>query len=196
MGASAPIEAWLVEIYQECLPIVMYVCLRRTGGREAMAKDIAHESFARLYEAVRKEPAKLPDKLSMTQYLYAIAANACTDHWRRSQNNKEQTSDLTALDVVDEEGLVTLLEQRDTLLRVRALIAELPPKLQEVIRLAFIEGKSNEEIAQCLDRPVESIRVDKTRGLNKLRELVKGKGQTISPGAALLVLFWISTTTA
>lgn len=192
-GVPAPnSETWWIELYGECLSSLIFICLKK-ARHEINAEAIASESFARLLETVKKEPGKLQDKLSMKKFLYRMAINACTDQWRKSKNNGGNPVDASEHDVVDEEELVMLLEQRDALMHVKALILKLPSSLQQIIRLYYLEGKSVEEIAGYLGRPVNSVRVDKTRGLNKLRELVKGKEQTISPGAALLILFWIST---
>jgi RNA polymerase sigma-70 factor (ECF subfamily) len=59
--------------------------------------------------------------------------------------------------------------------RVRAALRLLTPDQRQVIVMRFLEGWSNEEIAQVLDKPVGAVKALQHRAIGTLRKLLVQK---------------------
>lgn len=186
-------EKWYSQLYDKHFQTLLYTSGQMISN-EVDAAETVSDCFLKVWQAVQMRPGEFTDIIHVRNYLYATVRNACTDYLRKGKVDIVDAADVQEIDGPDTDRFITILEDRDTLQHVITIIGELPPSLREIIQLSFLEGMSVDEIARKLDRPVGSIRVDKTRGLDKLRELVKGKGQTLSPNVALLLLYWIYTT--
>jgi RNA polymerase sigma factor (sigma-70 family) len=72
------------------------------------------------------------------------------------------------------------LTQQETFEQMRALLATLSPRRQEVITLRFFGGLRNQEIAGILGLDERTIASHLSRGLQDLRDLYAGQTTTTS----------------
>ena len=110
------------------------------------AADLTQEVFVRL---MRSEVAGAVD--NPRAYLYRIASNLLTDHFRAI---KQQTGNLgsSPLEAVPDEspGPERALLARDELRRLERAIEALPPRQREILLLHKFDGLSYQEIAERL----------------------------------------------
>ncbi|AXY74773.1 sigma-70 family RNA polymerase sigma factor [Paraflavitalea soli] len=187
--SGMPDDTRLVQIYQnEFVPFKAYATKR--VHNEIEAEIIVWKSFEKLEQQLTQNPQKFTSLAHAKFYLATIIRNACTDFLQRTGF----VSNLDSIETLaDEQLILSILEKRDLLTKVKSLITVLPPKLQEVAQLFFIEGVTMEQAEQRLHQSSEVIRVNKSRALIKLRELAIRKKQIISPEDLLLLLWWLST---
>jgi RNA polymerase sigma-70 factor (ECF subfamily) len=103
-------------------------------------------------------------------WLYRIARNTLTDHWRK---NKEFAID--NVEDLGEEHQVSSGELLDKKLRVQELqkaLAALPNDMRSVVTLRFIEGLSCRQVAQKLGLSESNVRVIQYRALKKLKDFL------------------------
>lgn len=139
----------------------------RLLNNEDLAEDCVAETFSRFLQIVRRGGGP---KENIRAYLYRMAHNWITDHYRRQpvfpipfgDHIPEQDSPETAAEVFQ------ALERE----RVRAALLRLPADQQQVIHLRFLEDWSHAEIAGLLGKTIEATRSLQYRALANLRQLL------------------------
>ena len=125
--------------------------------------DIVSEVFRKAYEKYGS------GKDNSRAWIFAIAKNAITDHYRR---NKHQTLALDEL-FLFEEGLVEdgLIEEVSKHCLKQAL-SGLCEEEYDLIALRYFADLKYDEISRLSGKPGDSLRVKASRTIRKLRDLV------------------------
>lgn len=132
-----------------------------------LAEDCVSETFSRFLRMVRDGGAQVEN---VRAYLYRIAHNWVTDHYRRqplpplsldSDRHEEPNSNPSVLVAVE-------LERE----RIRAALLMLPPEQRQVIELRFVEDWAHKEVAAALGKSEEATRALQHRALATLRRLL------------------------
>ena len=154
----------LAEIYELYFKKLYRFIFFRVGHKQ-LAEDVFLRAFTKL--------ADVSDNASFQGWLYQIARNLVIDYYRQKkqivdidelENTLEYESNI--IDVVD------LQHQQKVLLR---LLKELGTEQQIVIKLKFLEGLDNAEIAVMLHKSEGAVRVIQHRAITKLQELIGGQ---------------------
>ncbi len=158
------------EIYNLYFKKIYRFIFYRVGHKE-VAEDLAEELFLKAFGKI----ASISDNKAFEGWLYQIARNLVVDYYRQKKvtialEEVENTLEYET-NVVD---VVNLEEQQRTLLKV---LKELAPEQQIVIKLKFLEGLENGEIAELLHKSEGTIRVIQHRALIKLQELIRSFGK-------------------
>ena len=140
--ASGDISA-LDELIGAYYPEILRFCLRHTPTREC-AEDAAQETFLK---AVRHIDA-YAHRGRFKAYLYKIAANTCTDLWRRS-GRREPTE--------PEEYIEPGFARVEAELSLAQLLSTLTAKQREVVELRYVHDLKLREIAEIVDEPLRTV---------------------------------------
>ncbi len=163
VSGAVPSAEEIADLYREYLPrILNYVRLRVDG--ESLAEDLTATVFER---AVAKQHT-LRRREAFGAWLFRIAHNVVAGHYRRHRPTLplEWASNQAAEGVPSpEEAAVRSEEVR----RLRAAIATLPEREQEIVRLKFGAGLGNTDIAQIMGLQPGHVAVLVFRALQKLR---------------------------
>jgi len=153
-----------VEVYDRYVDRIHAYVSRRARNRAA-AEDITSQVFERALSSIgRFEWRGLP----VSAWLFRIAANALTDHWRdRARDAHELPPEPPDPHEVED------IERRITLYRH---VDELPDLQQQVIRMRFVEEKSIREVAAALDRSEGAVKQLQLRALENLRKSMGSHG--------------------
>ena len=159
------------EIYDRHRPAIYRYIFYQVGDA-AVAEDLTGEVFVRLVEKIdgfkyRGRP--------LLAWLYTIARNLVTDHYRRAARSQAFPPDIQL-----ETGTASLdetVEYRLTQRRLVAAIAGLTGDQRQVILLKFVEGLDNETVAQVLGRSVGAVKTLQHRALAALRRALERNGQ-------------------
>ena len=161
-------EHTLVEIYEQYNPKIFRYAFRLLGDAE-LAEECVSETFSRLLQSV-KNGGGPSDHIQA--YLFRIAHNWATDHYRYQQPEVALAQDLRDDPVNNPSVIVTrLLEQE----RVRQALFQLTREQRQVILLRFIEDWSHEEIAALIGKTAEATRALQYRALAALRGMLHEK---------------------
>lgn len=102
-------------------------------------------------------------------WLFKLAANVCRNHQRSSGRRRQrETHAGTPPEPAPNPALEA--EERDAVRRLRGIIDALPDQHSVPLWLKFQQGLDNDEIAQVLDIPANSVRVVLFRALSQVRE--------------------------
>jgi RNA polymerase sigma-70 factor (ECF subfamily) len=133
------------ELFTACYP-QLAGWIRRLVGTDEDAHDIAAEAFARLLGRWSRVD-------NPRGYLYMIAANLVSDHWRKIGREQRALNKLTGAAAGTSYNQA---QEAD----VRALIEALPPRLRAVFLLHHYACFEVRQIGAMMGRPKGTIKAD------------------------------------
>lgn len=134
-------------------------------NNEAEAKDIVQESFIKLWDShtinERTETVK--------SFLYTVVRNKCLDLLRKRKviskaKLKLVKNDNTDFECFDEVAFAEMMRQ------ILDQIADLPSRMQKVVKMYYMEGKNYKSIAEELHTSPETVRKQRQIALQRLRQ--------------------------
>jgi len=170
-------------LFDEHYPSLCYFVWRMIKDK-SLAEDLVQDAFVSYFQ--RKDQVS-DDPKAIKAYLYSTVRFAAYNlsrkekvvrkFWARSQFNE--------IDDLDYEHLIIEAEFMQS---INETLAKLPKACQQIMKMSYIDGLSNEQIAQELVLSVNTIKTQKRRGLNVLRAKV-GPYRLLLIGLAFLAEF-------
>jgi RNA polymerase sigma-70 factor (ECF subfamily) len=159
-------QAAFTELYGLFFEKIYRFIFFRVGHKE-VAEDIAEDVFIKAFAGLM---SLQQDKL-FESWLYQIARNRIIDYYRSKKiivplDEVENTLEYET-NVVD---VVNLEAQQKIFVK---LLKELTPEQQTVIKMKFLEGLENDEIAMAMDKNEGAVRVIQHRAITKLKNLIE-----------------------
>jgi RNA polymerase sigma-70 factor, ECF subfamily len=116
------------------------------------------------------------EKASFSTWIFTIARNTLTDHFRRAHNQNTLPLD-DPIPVVPDGGdsPEAELDRAEDLKILNACLAELSPTEREIISLKFGAEMTNRQIAKTLAISESNVGIIVFRAIRKLRDKFKGK---------------------
>lgn len=158
-------EPALADIYDRYSPGVYRYAMRLLGDDKA-AEDCVADTFLRYLQALA---AGGGPQDHLQAYLYRIAHNWITDHYRRQPLPTLPLDDEL---LSDDDDLLQVTSDRMEQTKVRGALRQLTSEQRRVIVLKYLEGWENEAVAQALEKPVGAIKALQHRALGALRRLL------------------------
>ncbi len=151
----------------------IYGFILKRVGNVAVAEDITSLTFEK---ALRKLKDFHWQNVSFGAWLYTIAANAVTDHFR--ENVRKQKVDLDSVPEIKDgrQSLEAEVSQKIFFENVRNLLPSLDEPDQTVLTLKLFSEKSNQEICQVVGLSKAHVAVRIHRALKKLRQELRERG--------------------
>ena len=145
---------------------VYQLCYRFAGNHED-ASDYSQEVFLRAYRGL----GSFRGGSSLSTWLYRIGVNVCLN---KVAVKKPATEDLDARQHVDRvhESQVDRVLRQERGVRVRAAIAQLPPKQRATLVLRMYQELSHEEIANVLGSSVGAVKANFFHALGNLKKIL------------------------
>ena len=154
-------DAEFKEFYMYEAPRLRRLALMLTGNTDAAA-DLAQDALVKTYGAWsrirRDDPAP---------YAKRTLVNLCRNAHRRRMVELRRAPVAAVPDVVDRGDNV------EEAMRVAAALSVLSPIRRAVVLLRFYEDMKESEIASTLDRPLNTVKSDLRRALEKLRPMLE-----------------------
>jgi RNA polymerase sigma-70 factor (ECF subfamily) len=142
---------------------------------DATAEDLTSEVFLRM---VKNVSTYSDTGAPFAAWLYRIAANLITDHYRQNRHTSPEAlpEDLVT-DETDPFGRAAQAAEREVL---RRALQTLPPDFQTLLILRFMEGLPNAEVAAALEKSEGAVRVMQHRALKALAQSMGADGKVRS----------------
>lgn len=162
----------LATIYDVCHPLI-YRYIYRLVGEVETARDLAADVFQRLLWTAQNGsgPPRNPEA-----WLYRAAHNIVVDYYRRQEHRQHLPLE-EGLPSSTPDDTAHMAEGRLAADQVRSALRNLTPDQQRVIALKFLEGLSNQEVAEVLEKPVGAVKSLQHRALSALRRQLAPEGQ-------------------
>ncbi|KKW08240.1 MAG: RNA polymerase, sigma-24 subunit, ECF subfamily [Candidatus Kaiserbacteria bacterium GW2011_GWA2_49_19] len=154
-------------IYDQYIGKIYRFVFLRVNSTEA-AQDLTSETFVRAWDRF-KTGGSGPKVKNWAAFLYQIARNLVTDFYREKGKIQIVSASYVAdpnpaLDLENRAFLNSDVEQ------IKEALSRLGEEHQEVIIWRYLDGLSNKEIAEILDKPEGTVRVIIHRALEALRQ--------------------------
>ena len=158
----------LAAIYDNYSPLIYRYAMRFVSSPD-VAEECVAETFARFLQALRNGGGP---KTHLKAYLYRIAHNWITDHYRRQPPPQIDVETVAHALASNDDPLSDQLSLKEDQARVRAALRLLTPEQQQVIVLRFLEEWSLKEVAEALGKPVGAVKALQHRALAALRRIL------------------------
>jgi len=142
--------------------------VRRYVKRDADAADVTQQVFVRAFKAL----GGFRGAATVRSWLYRIAIN-CSLSWIRDHRRETPTE-------IAEDSLTELpaapgrIANDQESVRLRAAIAQLPPKQRMVLELRVFDDLSFKEVAELADCSENTAKVNFHYAVKKLRDILGG----------------------
>ncbi len=157
----------LSECYRRWGPLVMGIATRALGNRTD-AEDVTQQVFVAAWQS---RSNLRPSESALPAWLIGIARHRVADEYARRARATRVSQAVSANTVPGSE-----VEGRDVVDRLvdRVLLREAVEQLTEprrsVLHLAYVEDRTQEDIAKQLDLPLGTVKSHMRRGLLRLRQ--------------------------
>lgn len=136
---------------------------------EEEARDITQDVFLKAYENIEK----FRGDAKFSSWLYRIAYNLSMNWSERKKGRETQLDDSFAETVAETGSTADEIFDRELVLsRIMEVIEEIPLKYKVVIKLYYLEEKSYQEIAETLDIPINTVKIQLLRAKDMIRKKV------------------------
>lgn len=141
----------------------------KTGADQALSEDFVQEVMLRVF---RKAHLYRPEMGAVSTWIYRIARNARIDQLR--SRSSAPFEDIDGMDFVSEDadGEANAIAS-ERAMRTETAIQTLPDDQRQIIVMAFVEDRSQSEIASALDLPLGTVKSRMRLAYGKLRTVLE-----------------------
>lgn len=153
-------------LYKEYYGSLCYYALNYVSDME-VAQDIVQDIFVRLIEFRQRFDTPVHGR----NFLYLSVKNACLnyiEHKRSKIKYLRLHREENETELPDKEALIAEVYRK-----LKKAVDELPPECRKIFYMSYVESQNNETIARELGISVNTVRAQKVRGKQLLREKLK-----------------------
>lgn len=155
-------ESAFAYLYQNYAGALLSI-IKEIVKNETIAADVLQEVFVKVWRQIDKYDAT---KARLFTWLLQIARNTSIDMLRSKQFNNEQKNQSLPDAVYELEQPALLVDG----LGLRKYVHELPPDIRQVVELGYLEGYTQQEMADMLGIPLGTIKTRMRNGVLLLRK--------------------------
>jgi len=144
----------------------MFTVALRTLGRRDLAADAVQQAFLQAWRAA----GTLTPGVSVAPWLFTITRRCAIDVWRKESRHDpvDPSSPAMATVAPSSPGIESAWEAW----QVRSALAQLTPDERDVVRLAYVDGLSQSEIAAQRGWPLGTVKSRTSRAQRRLAQLL------------------------
>ena len=165
-------DAAYAEVFNYFAPRLRSYALKQMGN-EALAMELVQDTMSNVWQ---KSHLFNAEKGAPSTWIFTIARNIRFDMLRKQRNRKEDICADDLWPVLCEQTAdvnEVSLDEQITLQELGVLFEELPIKQREVIEAIYIEGKSQQEVADQFNIPLGTVKSRTRLALQRLKEMLK-----------------------
>lgn len=130
-----------------------------------VAEDLVEETFMKLW-AKRLD---FENEHGIKAFLYITTKNACINSLKRSRRDSASQAEMLYLAEKKEGFVLNEMIKAEVLNVVSLELDSLPLQCQTILKLCYVRGLKNQEIAAKLDISIQTVKNQKARGMQILR---------------------------
>ncbi len=163
------------EIYDQYIDKIYRFVYFKVSSEE-VAEDITSKVFLKGWEAFQSHGlGEDREILNTSAFLYQIARNAVTDHYREKAKIKVISADIAPQIVAPGMGLEERAILSSEFQEVKLALQNLKQDYQDIIICHYIDDMKVPEIAEIMGKPQGTVRVMLHRGLKALQKEMGAK---------------------
>jgi RNA polymerase sigma-70 factor (family 1) len=159
-GTSDALQSLLKQFYS---PLCLFA--ERLLTDRAAAEDIVGDSFIKLWDR-RTDFETLQ---TIKAFLYITVRNASLNYLKQVKRDTLSKKQLAYLSSEKEEFVLNDIIRSEVLREIMSEIETLPEQCRKVLKLGYLEGKRNQEIADMLGISVHTVKNQKARAIQLLK---------------------------
>jgi len=161
-------EQFFSQIYDEHVDKVYRFVFFKVSN-EALAQDITSETFTRLWKEISFDK----EVKSPSGFLFRVAKNLITDHYRVKDQNPANLDNLDNILVDQKEDVLSTIVQNDEMRTIKVALDQLSEDSRLAVSLYYIEQLPYSDVAKALNRSQGATRVLVSRGMKQLRKILE-----------------------
>lgn len=138
-----------------------------------LVQDIVQDAFVSLWNNLDNIPE---EEILYKNFLYTSIKNACLNILRHDKVIEKYTAHQT-FNSYENDGQYILhnIMKAEIMVEIMRLVENLPQGCQNIFRMSYLEGMSNQKIAKELQLSVNTVKTQKQRGLKYLRKNISSE---------------------
>ncbi|THU31152.1 RNA polymerase sigma-70 factor [Niastella caeni] len=173
---SLPLSNEIIESFQQGDPDALQSLLKqfynplclfadRLLTDRAAAEDIVGESFIKLWH----KRTDFESLQNIKAFMYITVRNACLNHLKQAKRDSLSKKQLAYITGEKEEFVLNEMIRAEVLKEIMKEIDNLPEQCGKVLKLGYLEGLKNQEIADLLQISVHTVKNQKARAIQLLK---------------------------
>ena len=154
------------KLFNHFAPLLKAFAMNGSAVSASHADELVQEAMIKVWQ---KASRFNPQKAAASTWIYTVARNCRTDMYRRLQ---KFDTPISAEDIwpepVEDEPFVAVQQRRDEI-RVRDILSTLPFEQRQILTKAYMEGKTQSEIAEELQLPLGTVKSRVRLAMQKLQ---------------------------
>lgn len=170
--ASERCKRSFAKVFSYFAPRLRSYALKQMGN-EALAMELVQDTMSNVWQ---KSHLFNREKGSPSTWIFTIARNIRFDMLRKQRNRKEDVCSDDLWPILCEQtpdANEVYLDHQITMDEIGVLFESLPDKQKVVIEAIYIDGKSQQEVADELDIPLGTVKSRTRLALQRLKEMLK-----------------------
>jgi len=159
-GGPEALQSLLKQFYS---PLCLFA--ERLLADRAAAEDIVGESFIKLWN----KRTNFESTQNIKAFMYITVRNACLNHLKQSKRESLSKKQLAYLTGEKEEFVLNEMIRAEVLKEIMQEINKLPEQCRKVLKLGYLEGLKNQEIADLMNISVHTVKNQKARAIQLLK---------------------------
>jgi RNA polymerase sigma-70 factor (ECF subfamily) len=159
-GGPDALQSLLKQFYS---PLCLFA--ERLVANKAAAEDIVGESFIKLWN----KRSDFESTQNIKAFLYITVRNACLNYLKRAKRDSLNQKQLAYLTGEKEEFVLNEMIRAEVLKELMDEIENLPEQCRKVLKLAYLSGLKNQQIAKMLNISVHTVKNQKARAIQLLK---------------------------
>jgi len=161
----------------------LYAFALRQAGSPQDAEDIVQEAYIRAYHALSDYPPERIRAMKLQPWLHKITLHIFYRHRSGSRLTYlplDLSEESMLLEIEDDgrEQPEKVLQDREDVRELEALISELPEQYRTAVSCYYFEELNYREIAELLNQPVGTVKSNVHRGTQLLRKTREARQQS------------------
>lgn len=132
-------------------------------------KDLAEDLTQNVFERIIKYKATYTESFPFRAWMYRIARNVNTDHFRYKKIKKDENIEVADIQLTT-ENVLDCIEKREKRERLEQALMILKKEDREILILSRFEEMKYAEISELLGISEASVKVKVHRSIKKLRD--------------------------
>lgn len=134
------------------------------------AEDIVTEAFLKFW----KKQQHFSSDQAVKAFLYITTRNACFNHLQQARYQARARESLRYITDDSTDFVLNEITRAEVLREIAQLIDSLPFQCRKIIKMSYVAGLNNHQIADHMQLSVHTVRNQKVRGIKLMRnKLIK-----------------------
>ena len=165
-------------LFAHFAPLLKGFLMKGSNLDPEQAEELVQETMIKVW---RKAPSYSSAQAAASTWMYTIARNTRIDWLRKHAKISQQTDELIAEDLFDENEesspFTSLIQTRNSK-NIKVHLGDLPQEQLQVLTLMYFQGKSGQEVADELSIPLGTVKSRVRLALQKLKLKLSPNGES------------------